>query len=149
MFLVNEWLTMQMKPMRGAPSTVGSCELHAVYPDSAPADSLQLPLPGNEKGQLHPAMRKRQYNLFLWIMDIPSKWRPIYVLYQAPLHLFKLGLWLDSWRFYWWWTPWFISSVRQDHQLMRVVRTDMPNVLSPVVYDWLTDCTLASQLPGE
>lgn len=67
-------------------------------------------LPVNEKGQPDSAVTLRQYNLCLWIMDIPSKWRPIYVLYHAPLHLFWLGLWLDSWRFYWWWTSWFIRS---------------------------------------
>lgn len=67
-------------------------------------------LPVNEKGQPDSAMRLRQYNLCLWIMDRPSKWRPIYVLYHAPLHLFWLGLWLDGWQFYWWWTSWFICS---------------------------------------
>lgn len=30
------------------------------------------------------------------------------------------------------------ARVRQGTQLKRFVRTDMPNVLSPVVYDWLT-----------
>lgn len=99
-----------MKSMRGAPSAVCWRELHAVCSGRA----LQLThfscLPVNEKGQPDSAMTLRHYNLCLWIMDIPSKWRPIYVLYHAPLHLFWLGLWLDSWRFYWWWTSWFIRS---------------------------------------
>ncbi len=43
MFPVKAWCSLQMKPMRGAPSTAWSRELHAVGSDKAPADSLQLP----------------------------------------------------------------------------------------------------------
>lgn len=97
----------------------------------------------NEKGQPDSAMRLGQYNLCLWIMDIPSKWRPIYVLYHAPLHLFWLGLWLDSWRFYWWWTSWFMRSSQAGPSIKAPCR-DRHAECTVTCCLWLTDCALAS-----
>lgn len=124
------------KPMRGAPSTVWWGE---------PLSWLtSARLPVNGEGQPDSAMRLRQFNLCLWIMDIPSEWRPIYVLYHAhspppPIYfgwgydLIASGSIDDG-------LPDLYARVKQGHQLGRLARTDMPNVLSPVVYDWLTDC---------
>lgn len=42
MFPVRVWFTLRMKPMQGAPSTVGLHVVHTVCSDSAPADTLQL-----------------------------------------------------------------------------------------------------------
>lgn len=104
-------------------------------------------LPVNGKGQPDSAMRLRQFNLCLWIMDIPSEWRPIYVLYHAhpplPHHLFWLGLWLDSWRFYWWWTSWFIRS-SQARPSIRAPCQDRHAECTVTcclwLTDWLADC---------
>lgn len=99
-------------------------------------------LPVNGKGQPDSAMRLRQFNLCLWIMDIPSEWRPIYVLYHAhpplPHHLFWLGLWLDSWRFYWWWTSWFIRS-SQARPSIRAPCQDRHAECTVTCCLWLTD----------
>ncbi len=90
-----------------------------------------------------PDSAMRPCNLCLWIMDIPSKWRPIYVLYYAPLHLFWLGLWLDSWRFYWWWTPWFIRS-SQAGPSIKTPRQDGHSGCTVTCCLWLTDCASTS-----
>lgn len=134
--------------MRGAPSTVWLCELHTACSDKAPADSLWLSCPINERGQPDSAMRLRQYNLCLWIMDIPSKWRPIYVLYHAPLHLFWLGLWLDSWQFYWWWTSWFIRS-SQAGPSIKAPCQDRHAECTVTCCLWLTVYALGNKLPAE
>lgn len=138
--------------MPGAPSTVCRWELHAVSSDSAPADSVhppphpRPPLPANEEGQLCSAVRLRQYNLCLWIMDIPSKWRPIYVLYHASLHLFWLGLWLNSVPFCWWWISWFICSSQARHSIKALCQ-DRHAECTVTCCLWLTDCAPASQRP--
>lgn len=125
---------LQVKPMLGAPSTVCHRELHTVPSDGAPAPTL----PANEEGQLYSAVRLRQYNLCLWIMDIQSKWRPIYVLYHASLHLFWLGLWLNSVPFYWWWISWFICS-SQARQSIKALCQDRHAECTVTCCLWLTD----------
>lgn len=137
--------------MPGAPSTVCRWELNTVSSDSAPADSVhpphpRPPLPANKEGQLYSAVRLRQYNLCLWIMDIPSKWRPIYVLYHASLHLFWLGLWLNSVPFCWWWISWFICSSQARHSIKALCQ-DRHAECTVTCCLWLTDCAPASQRP--
>ena len=138
------WLTLQKgKPMRGAPSTVWWGEPHALPARLSWLTSALLPV--NGKGQPDSAMRLRQFNLCPWIMDIPSEWRPIYVLYHAspPPHLFWLGLWLDSWRFYWWWTSWFIHW-SQARPSIRAPCQDRHAECSVTCCLWLTVCAPAT-----
>lgn len=145
MFPVKACFMLQLKPMRGAPSTVRFRELHEL----CVLTRLQLThfssLPVNGKGQPDSAIRLRRYNLCLWIMDIPSKWRPIYVLYHAPLHLFWLGLWLDSWQFYWWWTSWFIHS-SQAQPSIKAPCQDRYAKCTVTCCLWLTDWLCSREL---
>lgn len=55
-----------------------------------------------------------------------------------PHHLFWLGLWLDSWRFYWWWTSWFISS-SQARPSIRAPCQDRHAECTVTCCLWLTD----------
>lgn len=80
------------------------------------------------------------------MMDVPSKGRPICVLCHAPLHLFLPGLWLDWWRFYWWWASWFIPS-RRAGQSIKALCQDRPDVCTVRSCLWLT--VHSSWLPEE
>ena len=143
------WLTLQKgKPMRGAPSTVWWGEPHALPARLSWLTSALLPV--NGKGQPDSAMRLRQFNLCPWIMDIPSEWRPIYVLYHAspPPIYFGWGYDLIAGGSIDDGPPDLYTEVKQGHQLGRLARTDMPNVLSPVVYDWLSVLPRLSFLPS-
>lgn len=58
-----------VKPKRGAPSTAPLCKLHTV-----PSHDTHT----HRADYGTAILRRRQHNLCLWIMNIPSKWRPIY-----------------------------------------------------------------------
>lgn len=142
MFPVKAWLPLQRKAKaRGS--------IYCLLARTSSGVSWQCSswltsaVPVHQKWLPDSAMRLRQCNLCLWIMDIPRKWRPIYVLYYAPLHLFWLGLRLDSWRFYWWWTSWFIGA-SQAGPSIKAPCQDGHTECTVTCCLWLTDCAFAS-----
>lgn len=100
-------------------------------------------LPISREGQTQSAVRPRLCNLCLWFMDIPSKWRPVYVLYHASLCLFWLGLWLNSLQFHWWWTSGFIGSSHAG-QSIKALCQDRHAKCTVTCGLWPTVCALAS-----